>query len=839
MPSTFIARGVAVLLVSLAAGGSLAAPPTKGEIAKRDAWVRDNTPRDRIPAGPARSAGNALVIDCAYGPVIYDRVLDRPLQVANHPFAHGVYTHAPARLHVRIPNMKSFSAQVGILDNPNSVGGSTICSIEIGGKQVAASPVLHRDQPAVPLSADLGGADTLVMQVSTTGDGIFSDQTVWGEASVTLGDGSVVKLSSLPMHDPLTEARQGASLPFSFAIDGTSSDVLLSAWTFNDEPERHAGGKRTLARTYTDPASGLQVRHTVVAYDDYPTVEWSISFKNTGAGESPLISGVLPLNVALPKPDRGDFLLHHFIGSPCQPNDYEPLEDVLGAGASKRITTQGGRPTNSDLPYFNIEHDGGGVIAAVSWAGQWDAQFTRADDGGLRLVGGQEGTAFRLRPGEEARSPLIVLQFYDGDWIRAQNVWRSWMIDHNVPRHEGKQLGPMLFVCTGNYYPGLRTDAATELNFLQRYYKQGIHPDYWNQDAGWFICEEGWWTVGTWVVDKRRFPKGVREVTDYLHAQGSKAIMWFEPERVVGGSEIAMQHPEWIYGGTGGGILKIGEADCRAWITDRVSKVIADEGIDFYRQDFNIDPLMFWRGNDTDDRQGLTEIHHVEGYFAYWDELVRRNPDLWIDSCASGGRRNDLETLRRAMPILRSDWTPDPSNPATDPSHQQNHMYGISFWMPYNGTGYGTIDKYLARSVMTTIHGIGVDTRRDDLDYSLLRELYGNWRAISACYLGDYWPLTKYHKELNVWCAYQFDLSAEGRGVVQAFRRQECAEESVTLKLRGLDANSDYELTDLDAPGAKRASGKELMETGLTLASAQKPSAMIVTYRRVDAPARR
>lgn len=78
-----------------------------------------------------------------------------------------------------------------------------------------------------------------------------------------------------------------------------------------------------------------------------------------------------------------------------------------------------------------------------------------------------------------------------------------------------------------------------------------------------------------------------------------------------------------------------------------------------------------------------------------------------------------------------------------------------------------------------------------------------------------------------------------GCGVVQAFRRQECADESITLKLRGLDPRAVYELTDLDAPGVKRASGKELMETGLTLASAQKPHAMIVTYRRTEAPARR
>jgi len=31
-----------------------------------------------------------------------------------------------------------------------------------------------------------------------------------------------------------------------------------------------------------------------------------------------------------------------------------------------------------------------------------------------------------------------------------------------------------------------------------------------------------------------------------------------------------------------------------------------------------MDPLPYWRGNDSPDRQGLTEIRHVTDYFAYW-----------------------------------------------------------------------------------------------------------------------------------------------------------------------------------------------------------------------------
>ena len=39
-----------------------------------------------------------------------------------------------------------------------------------------------------------------------------------------------------------------------------------------------------------------------------------------------------------------------------------------------------------------------------------------------------------------------------------------------------------------------------------------------------------------------------------------------------------------------------------------------------------------------------------------WDELRRRHPGLWIDNCASGGRRIDLETLTRSLPLWPSDF---------------------------------------------------------------------------------------------------------------------------------------------------------------------------------------
>ena len=115
-----------------------------------------------------------------------------------------------------------------------------------------------------------------------------------------------------------------------------------------------------------------------------------------------------------------------------------------------------------------------GLIAALGWPGQWAAEFAR--DGGelLRMRGGQELTHFTLHPGEEVRTPLVVLQFYDGDRVRAQNIWRRWMLAHNLPRTGETSLPqPMFTSCSGGFFPGLKCNEADELRFLDTFTQAG------------------------------------------------------------------------------------------------------------------------------------------------------------------------------------------------------------------------------------------------------------------------------------------------------------------------------------------------------------------------------
>ena len=626
-----------------------------------------------------------------------------------------------------------------------------------------------------------------------------------------------------------------AKLPYSFAYDGKASETLLAEWPKKVETNKLDAARSQHILTWTDPNTGLEVRCVAVTYRDFPTVEWTLYFKNTDAKDSPILSRIQALDATFRKSEQGAFLLHHNVGSPANGSDYAPLVTPLAAGARKRIGAAGGRPTNSDLSYFNLEWSSSeGMIVVVGWPGQWAAEFVRDNGDNIAITAGQELTHFKLLPGEEVRSPLMVLQCWKGgDWIRAQNVWRRWMFAYNVPRPGGK-LPPVQFLgCSSRAYTEMQgANEANQIMHIQRFQEERIKLDYWWMDAGWYKGGAGQWSnVGTWETDPKRFPQGFKPISDYAHTNGSKILVWFEPERVSGGSWIAANHPEWVLGGS---LLNLGNPEALKWLVNHIDKLITDNGIDLYRQDFNMDPLGTWRANDAPDRQGITENKHVMGYLAYWDELRRRHPDLLIDSCASGGRRNDLETLRRAVPMWRSDN-------AYNQINNQSMTCGISLWIPFQGTGsvmarnapyYGggftEVDPYCFWSDTGPSLVSTIDMRVKEINYDLLRKLVAQWRQMSPNYYGDFYPLTPWTLDANAWIAWQFDRPEQHKGVVQVFRRDKAPTGETRIKLRGLDADEIYAVQNLDKAAPAKVSGRELMETGLLVTLPPRAAAVIV-----------
>jgi hypothetical protein len=121
------------------------------------------------------------------------------------------------------------------------------------------------------------------------------------------------------------------------------------------------------------------------------------------------------------------------------------------------------------------------------------------------------------------------------------------------------------------------------------------------------------------------------------------------------------------------------------------------------------------------------------------------------------------------------------------------------------------------------------------LDYDLMRRLTQEFTRISPNLLGDYYPLTPYSTAPDAWMAWQFDVPEKGTGLVQVFRRSQSPFLALQVKLKGLDPEATYAVTDLDIHRQPTEySGRQLLQQGLAVEIPDQPGAAVVTYKRLD-----
>ncbi len=634
--------------------------------------------------------------------------------------------------------------------------------------------------------------------------------------------------------------RAPGSEPFSFVYDGRPSAELLPGWRVDVASTRLDANRVRRTVRYRDPATGLEIDVEITEHRDFAALEWVLRFRNTGGAATPILESIWPLDSSWD--GAGDFVVRHAAGSSAAIDDFAFRETALGAGARLDLSPYGGRSSDSTLPFFNIARPGeSGVVVGVGWTGQWAAAMSRSGGGPLGVRAGMEQTHLRLLPGEEIRTPAILLLFWNGpDYYRGQVLLRRLLGEHYSPRVRGAPAQLPLAAA-----PSIAFETVSEANLtsmIANVSARGIGVDTWWQDAGWFESPEGNWVlgVGNFDADPVRFPRGLRPVADAAHAAGLRYLLWLEPERVMPGTWMHRNHPEWLIAppadlpGTvaymhrdGFNLLDLGNDAARAWLEERVSAMIREVGVDIYRNDFNLYPLWHWRSMDAPDRQGMTEIRYVTGLYAYYDALRRDHPGLLIDNCASGGRRIDFETLRRSVVLTRSDYL-------WDPVGQQNHTFGLAKWLPITGIGAASTNPYAARSGYGSHFVLALDyNTAGPIAWERAGNIFSELRTLRDLFAADFTTLSGTSNSESSWVAWQYGPTADGRGVVQAFRRAECPETSVIFPMVGLDPGASYRITDMNTGGFADVGGGDLMSIGLRVDFAGPPDAKILLFEHL------
>ena len=120
--------------------------------------------------------------------------------------------------------------------------------------------------------------------------------------------------------------------------------------------------------------------------------------------------------------------------------------------------------------------------------------------------------------------------------------------------------------------------------------------------------------------------------------------------------------------------------------------------------------------------------------YQMWDELLERCPKLLIDNCSGGGRRIDIETLRRSIPFFRSDYQ---CGFNANADVLQAHNAGLSRLLPDNGGTVKLSDVYSLRSAYSASHGVAYWNAIFQMEEKV------DWAAAKKC-CDEYLRIRKY-----------------------------------------------------------------------------------------------
>lgn len=668
------------------------------------------------------------------------------------------------------------------------------------------------------------------------------------------------------------------NLPLNFIYD----DVFYNGFhpAYFKEVSRTTINERNGEKTTIILTKGiLQIKIIAAYYSGYNAYDYTVYFTNTSQTKNTgIISNLNSIDMSF---DGANPHLKGILGD--HHNNYQPYDyDLKERDVFFNNTT--GRATHITFPYFNLETDNGGAMVAIGWAGNWEANIRyNASTGKTRLNGtGTLNLNTYLKPGETVRTPLIgIVRYYERNEDLATNAWRRWVVDCNLPREKAgtdEVVHPCTATCLAYDSDRPNSDGSISeyygswYNSMSAFFGHGLTATFRWFDAGWYyspfkqtVPSDWWGTVGTWDLDmdKWRYPSGYKlngvdvsgqdafeDSVQYTAERGVKTLVWFEPERVTHLDGMVANYGydrSWVLSNDGKNntyVHNLGNKDALNWVSNRIISFMNKYKIDMYREDFNLDPTIYFQVGDAyqgANRSGITENLYYQGHYQLWDNIIEwcsnNGKCPYVDSCASGGGRNDLETIRRSIPLLRSD-----SDRTTIPLRLA-YTTSLVKWLPYTGAvaqdsanqlSTGVNDTYTFRATylphMTFQAKWSQDTA--NVDWDGFKKAFAEWNEIKQYFFNDFYVLTPYigiNDNVN-WTSYMYFDADRNSGVLQAFRPDSDASvASKNIVLKGLNPDSYYRLRDIDGVNSYvSVKGSDLMSSGITLNTTSKRTAIII-----------
>ncbi len=444
--------------------------------------------------------------------------------------------------------------------------------------------------------------------------------------------------------------------------------------------------------------------------------------------------------------------------------------------AALKLEGARGRSSNKDLPLFLVtdERDEAGLAFAVGYSGNVVSTILREFDYRSVVVSaGIRDLQLRIPPGETVPVSSMLVVPYRGDHLTGLNALRRVLREQVCP--------PATPRITYDHWFGLESRYDETILLREAEVQAQLGTEVFVVDAAW--AQQGnvpHYGAGNWeTVDDQKFPHGLKAFADKVRGLGMKFGLWIEPETVEAGTQMDRQFPDALIRLPGAHryLADFSRPEIGEHLFAVTGRLVDEFGVEWFRVDSNLDPDPYWATIADPGERGYRELRHFEGFYRYLDRLRERYPHLHLEGCSSGGRRIDLELLKRHHSFWVSDNTVFPAT-----VHQ--HLGGANHFLPahlihcevvkyprYPTRDGSEFTDYWLASLCGGLFGIGAPLSQYPV---ATRERLAGWvaqyRQLRRYLAGDFYPLLPQPSTTTDWDAWQFHLPATDEGMLLVFR---------------------------------------------------------------------
>lgn len=653
---------------------------------------------------------------------------------------------------------------------------------------------------------------------------------------------------------------------FEIVLDGQSINNNLE-WEHTEREKKD--GKISVHITLRHTKRPVRV-HVVTVLDGTLAIERRIDIENC-ADHSAALSAFAPLSGCVEIADykRGFY--------PAFNTDYEQSIWRVGYFDGTQQANEGnfrwrdlytdgmsifgrnrGRRYRHPMCVLNNKITGAYLMLQFAWSGGYAFEFEYAHDwntSSTLCVKAALDSAAPMRviaPGETWKGPEIHFGMCFGGLDEIVNGMNHHIRNVVLPKDEDKR--ELVVVGMGAEY---NMDVPHTKAMLD--YAADIGAEAFFLDAGWFVEPgvevSGEWErwngmVGEWKFNPNRYTNGIQEIINYAHEKNILFGVWMEPERIGKLCSIYNKHQDWVLRGRDGkpndvGYLNLAIPECAQWIEDEATKLIGDNNLDFFRLDFNVNWPMYIGTVEVDGYIENTFVRQNQAIYRIFENLRKKFPHVIFENCASGGARTDIGMIKNFYHTWVTDWQIQPNafritngmTMALPPEHINRMMGGQHSYM------FGDFMTML-RSLMFTqfsvcnirseIDGMNTNDRHVE-EIARYVKLYKQFIRPFIKASDVYHHTPELPGDPPKGCGI-LELASESgdRGILGVFRLADPCEDTVCVRLRGLDPSKRFHVYSDNKRCSYDVEGWKLCDEGIHISISGQLSSEFMTFEAIN-----